>query len=112
MDAYMREHFSKPYDKDGRAAEKGVIHESLLKSLLEHSYFDQSFPKTTGPEVFSMEYLTQRIRALGGEKISHEEVMATLNAFTDHSIAQARQPYGSENIRIYIRGDGAHYPAL
>jgi len=112
MDAYMREHFSKPYDKDGRTAEKGVIHESLLKSLLEHSYFDQSFPKTTGPEVFSMEYLTQRIRALGGEKISHEDVMATLNAFTAHSIAQALKPYGSENTGIYISGGGGHNPVL
>src|SRR5690625_7338273 len=100
MDAYMREHFSKPYDKDGRTAEKGVIHESLLKPLLEHSYFDQSFPKTTGPEVFSMEHLTQRLRAVGGEKISHEEVMATLNAFTAHSIPHALTPYGSAHTGI------------
>lgn len=112
MDAYMRNHCSEPFDRDGRMAARGTIHKTLLEALLEHPYFDQPFPKTTGPEVFSLEFLTKKMNALGIDGISHEDIMATLNAFTARSIAEALRPYETKKGCIYMSGGGVHNPVL
>ena len=39
------------YDKDGRLAAQGTVHEGLLEEMLSMEYFGMPPPKTTGREV-------------------------------------------------------------
>ena len=66
MDTYMQKHFpGKYFDEDGAVARQGTINDSLLKALMNHSFFDQPFPKTTGPELFNLEYLSGAMQKAG-----------------------------------------------
>jgi anhydro-N-acetylmuramic acid kinase len=52
MDAYIQLHFiGKFFDENAAIALQGKINEDLLRALKEHPFFNQSFPKTTGPEL-------------------------------------------------------------
>src|SRR6202007_1935544 len=61
MDAYMQLHFQLSFDKDAAVASRGMINEELLKELMQNSFFEKGFPKTTGPELFNLSYLENAI---------------------------------------------------
>lgn len=114
MDAYMQQHFQLPYDKDAAVASAGTVQESLLTELLKNEFFEKGFPKTTGPELFNLAYLDRAMANAGIKKISHEDVMATLNRFSAVTIADAmRQTLKSgQPFIIYTSGGGMHNPLL
>jgi len=112
MDAFMRFHYSKPYDMDAQLARKGEIHEELLNQLMKHPFFEQPLPRTTGPEVFHLDYLDQVMNEINLTLLAPENVMATLNAFTIRSILHSIHSFVSEDTSIYISGGGAHNPLL
>lgn len=114
MDAYAQRYFNQSCDRDAAIALSGNCNESLLKALLSHSFFSQSFPATTGPELFNLEYLRKAQEETGSGDISHEDVMCTLNRFTAQSIAQAMLrccPVG-EKMEVYASGGGMHNPLV
>ncbi|MBI2282380.1 MAG: anhydro-N-acetylmuramic acid kinase [Bacteroidetes bacterium] len=114
MDAYMQQHFQLPYDKDAAVASAGIIQEGLLAELLKNDFFEKGFPKTTGPELFNLSYLDHTMKKAGITKISHEDMMATLNRFSAVTIAESiRQTLKSEqSFVIYTSGGGMHNPLL
>ena len=56
MDAYCQNYLNKPYDKDGKIASKGKVNTKELNRLLSHKFFKQKFPKSTGKELFNLQY--------------------------------------------------------
>jgi len=114
MDAYAQLYFNVPYDKDATLAKQGLIHENLLKELKKHDFFESKFPKTTGPELFNLNYLNDAIKRVGGNEISHFDVLATLNKFTADTIAAAIKNTVPESAKvlIYSSGGGMHNPLL
>src|SRR5690606_12969641 len=44
------------YDRDGEFATRGTVDETLLRELLAHEYFARRPPKTTGRELFGVQY--------------------------------------------------------
>jgi anhydro-N-acetylmuramic acid kinase len=52
---------SESYDKDGRRAARGEIHEGLFCSLLEEPHYRLGPPKSTGKELFNLPYLLERL---------------------------------------------------
>lgn len=114
MDNYIKHNFEGLYfDKDGLIAQQGVVSEDLLNALLQHSFFEQCFPKSTGQEVFNLAYLNAARQNSNTEKISKEDVVATLNMFTAKSIATAvQQTITDEQFAIYISGGGLHNKTL
>ncbi|WP_236980788.1 anhydro-N-acetylmuramic acid kinase [Membranihabitans maritimus] len=111
MDAYMRYVFGKEFDRDAKVAESGVVNEQLLKSLMENPFFDLHFPKTTGPELFNLEYLFDKIQS-SVNAIIPVDVMATLNRFSVLSITEGLEGYANPGTEIFISGGGAHNPLL
>lgn len=65
-DAWMQVIWQRPYDKDGLIAATGTVLPDLLTRLLEHPYFSSPYPKSTGRELFSLDWLKGRLK--GGEK--------------------------------------------
>lgn len=114
MDAYMQQHFQLPYDKDAAVASAGIIQEGLLAELLKNDFFEKGFPKTTGPELFNLSYLDQTMKKAGITKISHEDMMATLNRFSALTIADAMRKTlkSGQPFVIYTSGGGMHNPLL
>jgi anhydro-N-acetylmuramic acid kinase len=114
MDAYMRQYFNTYFDADAALAKQGQVNTALLKALLQHNYFIQGFPKTTGPELFNLAYLQQAQATSNTMQISHANVMATLNKFSAVTIANAIQKIVQPNTtyNIFYSGGGAHNPLL
>ncbi len=114
MDAYCRKHFGIPYDIDAKIAMQGTVNQALLLALKNHHFFKLSFPKTTGPEVFNLEYLENAQQQSGTWTISNADVMATLNRFSAESIAEAilKSMDKSKKFVVYASGGGAHNPLL
>jgi anhydro-N-acetylmuramic acid kinase len=114
MDAYVQQHFQLPFDKDAAIARLGIINDVLLGELLKHAFFDNNFPKTTGPELFNLAYLENAFIKTGIESISHFDVMATLTRFSAITIVDAvkRTLDADKSFSIYTSGGGMHNPLL
>jgi anhydro-N-acetylmuramic acid kinase len=115
MDAFMQQHFAgKHFDEDALIAQKGTVNDALLSALKNHTFFKQGFPKTTGPELFNLEYLqsAQQQSATGNESI--ENIMATLNKFSADTITAALQKImvTEKTYHVYASGGGMHNPLL
>ncbi|MBL8146119.1 MAG: anhydro-N-acetylmuramic acid kinase [Anaerolineae bacterium] len=77
------------YDEDGAWAAQGRVDEGWLAELMEHPYFRQPPPKTTGRELFSPAMAAEL--KLDGQRRGLDEasVLATVTALTAESIAAA-----------------------
>ena len=115
MDAYIRTHFTNQfYDKDALIARRGNVNNALLIELKTLDFFSQSFPKTTGPELFNLAFLDKALQVAEVGFISHEDILATLNKFTADMIVDALQRTinAKEDFVVYASGGGIHNPLL
>lgn len=114
MDAWTRIQYpGKSFDKNAEIAKKGEISNALLNRLLCHPFLKLPLPKTTGPELFNLNFLQHCINELPNEELSNEDVMATLALFTATCIANAITPLiKNRTHKIYISGGGIHNPLL
>jgi len=114
MDQYVQRHFNLFYDKNAAIALSGTLNPQLLSALLNCDFFDLGFPKTTGPELFNLEYLTKAQEISSTADISKEDVMATLGHFSAETIANAiKRCFGADaQAYIFMSGGGMHNPLL
>ena len=115
MDAYVQKYFDIPYDADAGIAMQGQLHEELLQNLMSHPFFEWPFPKTTGPELFNLDYLAKAINTTsGGDCIPHGDVMHTLAHFTVRAILRSLEECLSSDtpVRGYVSGGGASNPLV
>lgn len=115
MDQFIHQNdFSKFYDYNAEVALQGNINYSLLEALLDHSFFKQDFPKSTGPELFNLNYLNNALEKSFTSNISIPDIMATLNWFTAFTIAEAvnANTTSAQKYKLYFSGGGIHNPLL
>lgn len=114
IDAAMRKYYRRPFDRDGSVALGGKLHEGLLNALKQHPFFRTPPPKTTGPELFNLSYLEERLEALDLSGLEPADRIATLTAFSASCIAESvrglLKKYGP--LSIYVSGGGLHNPIL
>src|SRR5699024_3520268 len=109
MNAAARRLLQKPFDDEGRIARDGELNQVLLEVLKSNHYFELPLPKTTGPELFSWEYLQAARRETGTEQLPTEDLLATLAAFTADTIVEAVRNVGSSHpVEILVTGGGLH----
>ncbi len=104
MDAWMEHHRQTPMDANGDWAASGRVDEALLKRLLDDDYFRQPPPKSTGREVFNLDWLATKT----DDSTLPEDVQATLAEFTALSIARAVHDYAPDYSQLLICGGGVH----
>lgn len=91
------------FDKNGRIARSGKVHQGLLESMMDDKYVCALPPKTTGRERFGQEFAAGLI-ATG---IALPDLIATATAFTVDSIVY--QIFRStEPDEIIVSGGGVH----
>lgn len=115
MDQFIQLKYpGKYYDKNAEIASAGKVNESLLKALLDHPFYKAGYPKTTGPELFSLSYLNKALLKCGLENSSNEDIMATLAAFSAKGIIMAISECvsGKGTFEIYLSGGGMYNPLL
>jgi anhydro-N-acetylmuramic acid kinase len=119
IDAYIRLFYpGKSYDKDAEIAKLGTVNQSLLEALKSNKFFKDSFPKTTGPELFNIEYVRKAQTESNTKNISIPDLLATLTRFSAETIAEAikyateNTKYNLESFTIYMSGGGMHNPLL
>lgn len=114
IDAFARLHFGKPFDENGSMAASGRVNKTLLNALKDAPFFGQPFPKTTGPEVFSVDYVKNAIQLAGQDAVEPKDLIATLTQFSAETISEAIHNAMGENkaFEVYASGGGAHNPVL
>ncbi|GAB3897892.1 anhydro-N-acetylmuramic acid kinase [Spirosoma agri] len=113
LDAYARRLLNKPYDEDGQLAASGRVNTALLEALRTNPFLDAPFPKTTGPEVFNVAYVTDAQTRSQTTNLSSADLMATLVQFSADTIASAIQRVINDTeTHVYMSGGGAHNPML
>lgn len=115
MDQYIQLHYpGKYYDNNAENASRGIVNEELLEKLLDHPFYKADFPKTTGPELFSIEYLNRAIERSGTKNLKKEDVLATLALFSAKGIIMAisEAVKGRGEFEIYLSGGGMYNPLL
>jgi anhydro-N-acetylmuramic acid kinase len=114
MDAYVQQNFSGLYyDKDAAIAKQGTVNEALLLALKSDAYFKMPMPKTTGPELFNLEYVKAAQAKSNTMHISNYDCMATLNKLTADVIVDAlKLTMQQQDFVVYSSGGGMHNPLV
>lgn len=116
IDQFMKAEFDLYYDEDAKHAKKGKIDIFLLNELLDCYFFKKEIPKSTGPEIFNLDYLTNAIDASKSKGISNYDILATLCELTAKSISDeilaVTNVEGRENLEILVSGGGIHNPLI
>ena len=108
IDAACRKYFNMPFDKDSAIAFSGKVNERLLGALPDHPFFSQQLPKTTGPELFNLEYVEKAQQKSNTSDISPGDLICTLSAFTAKSIADfIAGNFTADDLKIFTSGGGA-----
>ncbi|MCO6428570.1 anhydro-N-acetylmuramic acid kinase [Nitrosomonas communis] len=103
MDAWCLQHQGGSYDHNGSWAGTGCVIPGLLEAFLAFPFFSLLPPKSTGREMFSIDWLRSYLR---GHELP-EDVQATLLKLSTETIARAILLYFPEAEEIYLCGGGA-----
>ena len=113
IDAACRKYFNKPYDEDSEIAYSGKVNNALLNELLSNSFFKESSPKTTGPELFNLDFVLDAQKQSDTLTINPEDLISTLSALTAISIAQFIEAnFKEDDLQIFLSGGGARNPFI
>ena len=113
IDAPCRKYFNQPFDEDAKIALSGKISDPLLNALMSHPFFTEEAPKTTGPELFGMDYVVKAQQRSATLSISNEDLLCTLSAFTAKSIADfIANNFKVDRLKIFTSGGGAKNPFI
>jgi anhydro-N-acetylmuramic acid kinase len=111
IDAACRKYFDMAYDRDSAIAKRGKVNKALLNALLDHPFFTDQLPKTTGPELFGLHYVEQAQSRSETQNISNDDLVCTLSAFTATSIVNfIKTNITTNNLSIFVSGGGARNP--
>lgn len=108
LDAWSWRVRGTPRDEDGAWARSGHVDEALLACLLADPYFALPPPKSTGREVFNLDWLDAR----SPPALAPQDVQATLLQLSARSIADALHGHAPEIREVYACGGGVHNRTL
>lgn len=109
LDAWAQRELGKPCDAGGAFAASGHVNRALLAQLLSDAYFAAAPPKSTGREVFHLDWLQRHLSTF---TVAPADVQATLVALSAHSIADAVRAHAPDARDVLVCGGGVHNPVL
>jgi anhydro-N-acetylmuramic acid kinase len=110
LDAWIDQQRGERFDRDGAWAASGQVQPELLQALLSDEFFQTQGPKSTGRELFNLNWLTQHLTRLPTYR--PVDVQATLLELTAHSIITALTGAQQQTETLLVCGGGAHNGAL
>ena len=107
IDALTSHFFGRTFDEGGAIAAQGRVLPDLLAELMAHPYLAAPPPKTTGRELFGVQFAAGLFNR--GEPA---DLVATATAFTAHSIVDAYRRFLGRVDEVIVGGGGARNPVL
>lgn len=104
MNLWCEIHQGVEFDRDGQWAASGTVLPDLLSSMLQEPYFQQPYPKSTGKELFNLDWLSSHLLTLE-TGYSAVDVQATLLELTVQSLANEIEKFDVKN--LYLCGGGS-----
>lgn len=108
LDAWIFTQQGKQYDLNGEWAASGECIPEVLEKMLAEAYFRQPAPKSTGKELFNLDWLKKQLP----KKARPEDVQATLLELTAQSISETILQSAPSTDEIYVCGGGVHNQKL
>ena len=102
LDAWIREHRSLVFDKDGAWSATGTVIPRLLDRFDQDGFVRAPPPKSTGKDLYNLNYLRRHLR--GSEDPT--DVQATLAEFTAASISSAIKTWAPSSADVVVCGGG------
>jgi len=106
MDAWIHEQQGERYDQDGQWASTGRANRELVEQLLQHDFFQQIPPKSTGREDFNLNWLKQQVELLDNP-LETADIQASLLEVTAQSLVGGIKQQAPNAEAIYVCGGGA-----
>ncbi|WP_115290647.1 anhydro-N-acetylmuramic acid kinase [Ectopseudomonas mendocina] len=110
LDAWIQHCQGLAYDRGGAWAATGSVYSELLARLLSDPFFATQGPKSTGRELFNLDWLLGHLQAL--PPLASEDVQATLVELTACSIVSALRNAQAHTDALLVCGGGAHNACL
>ena len=117
MDYWCQKQTGQAYDAGGSWAASGRVNGNLLKILLDEPYFSKPPPKSTGRDLFNVDWLTAKLAALEAAQtvdsnglihpVSPVDIQATLTELTASACASCVLSYGKQSRSLIVCGGGA-----
>jgi anhydro-N-acetylmuramic acid kinase len=111
LDAWIRRHLDKPYDKNGDWAKSGKTNTALLAQCLAEPYFVLKPPKSTGRELFNIGWLDTQLANIA-LKPTPQDVQATMIKLVSRTVVDALAAADVAPDRIIVAGGGVHNETL
>ena len=109
IDALCKKYFNLSYDSNGDIARKGKVNQAVLDELLGHPFFKEELPKTTGPELFNLNFVEQALTDAGAKNISPEDLITTVSQLTVEAIILTiKKVHKTPEFSLYLSGGGAN----
>ena len=105
MDAWCLQHTGQRFDDGGRWAASGQIIPELLTSLLDEKYFVLPPPKSTGRDLFSMNWLAGKLQPFASQRAV--DIQNTLTEFTANCCVVSVKSYINHSNELIVCGGGA-----
>jgi anhydro-N-acetylmuramic acid kinase len=107
LDSWIFDQKKLSFDHSGQWAKTGKPHLELLHILCDEAYFSDPIPKSTGRDLFNLQWLLQKI-TLCKSKPSPEDVQASLVELTCITIVQSLELYLPDCREVIVCGGGAN----
>ena len=99
------------FDIQGNIAQKGLVHDELVSNWVEDAFIQQSGPKSAGRHDYGLDWLNNHQDEL--EKLSLEDRLATLSAFTAESVYVGCKSFiDGKQGSLIVGGGGSHHQRL
>jgi N-acetylmuramic acid 6-phosphate etherase len=101
------------YDRDGVLAAQGRVDEAFLAELMAEPYLHLPAPKTTGRELFGVQFAAPAWERAKARGMGDHDIIAAFTAFTARSIGQAYRDFlPTLPDEVIVSGGGAYNPTL
>ncbi len=108
LDALAEQYCATRCDLGGALASLGTVDPAILEEMLQHPYFHQDGPRSTGRETFGRDFLQPYL-----ERIGAADLMRTALALTCRSLVDSLRPRAQgQAFEAVVGGGGVHNPVL
>lgn len=103
IDIIANKNFNQKYDNNGEFARQGELNSDILYELMSIPYISQQYPKSTGRELFNLQFLEKYTSKIEDPY----NLISTLTHFTAKSICINIINSGFKSDKLIVSGGGA-----
>lgn len=107
LDSWYGKNNDKAFDRNGHWSAQGNVNRELLEQMRAEEFFRLAPPKSTGRELFNINWLDRQLVMMGAS-VPPQDVQATLCELTATTIASALVEHAPSTRRLLVCGGGVH----